>query len=115
MEERIEISLLMDFYGELLTDKQKNIMMLYYNEDLSLKEISELNETSRQAIHDLIKRCYKQLLSYEEKLRLLEKSLNQEKAKEKILKELNSLDHQIIDETQKKKIYKIEQLVKETI
>ncbi|WP_027634195.1 putative DNA-binding protein [Clostridium hydrogeniformans] len=115
MEKRVEISLLMDFYGELLTDKQKSIMMLYYNEDLSLKEISELNETSRQAIHDLIKRCYKQLLSYEEKLGLLEKSLSQEKAKEEILKELNSLDHQIVDEKQKKKIYNIEQLVKETI
>ena len=79
MEDRVEISLLMDFYSPLLTEKQNEIMQWYYNDDLSLSEIAELNKTSRQAIHDLIKRCYKQLLSYESKLNLLQKSLKREK------------------------------------
>ena len=88
MEDRVEISLLMDFYGPLLTEKQKSIMELYYNEDLSLAEIAELNNTSRQAIHDLIKRCYKQFLSYESKLNLLEKSLEKESKIASVLDDL---------------------------
>lgn len=68
MENRFEISMLIDYYGTLLTEKQFNVMTLYYNEDLSLAEIAEINKTSRQAIYDLIKRCSKQLHSYDEKL-----------------------------------------------
>ncbi len=86
MEDRVEISLLMDFYKPLLTEKQKNIMELYFDDDLSLAEIAELNNTSRQAIHDLIKRCYKQLLTYENKLNLLQKSINREEKIIKLLK-----------------------------
>lgn len=86
MEDRVEISLLMDFYKPLLTEKQKNIMELYFEDDLSLAEIAELNNTSRQAIHDLLKRCYKQLLTYEDKLSLLQKSMNREEKIIKLLK-----------------------------
>ena len=97
MEDRVEISLLMDYYGPLLTEKQKSIMELYYNEDLSLAEIAELNNTSRQAIHDLIKRCYKQFLAYESKLNLLEKSLEKEKKILKFLDEINE-KYSLMDE-----------------
>ncbi len=80
----------MDYYGSLLTDKQRDIMEWYYNDDLSLAEIAEVNKTSRQAIHDLIKRCYKQLLSYESKLSLLQKSINREHEIISFLEELKS-------------------------
>ncbi|ALP89985.1 MULTISPECIES: putative DNA-binding protein [Clostridium] len=90
MVDRVEVSLLMDYYGSLLTDKQRDIMEWYYNDDLSLAEIAEVNKTSRQAIHDLIKRCYKQLLSYESKLNLLQKSINREHEIISFLEELKS-------------------------
>ncbi|WP_291584320.1 putative DNA-binding protein [Clostridium sp. UBA6640] len=92
MEKRLELSLLLDFYGPLLTEKQRDIMGLYFNDDLSLKEISEITNTSRQAIHDLIKRCNSLLLEYEKKLHLLEKSLEIKNSKERIIKKIGSLD-----------------------
>lgn len=64
---------LFDFYQILLTPKQRNYMELYYLEDYSLGEISELLEVSRQAVYDNIKRTESMLENYEEKLRLYTK------------------------------------------
>lgn len=47
---------LLDFYGGILNDRQKEVMTLYYDDDLSLAEIAEITEISRQGVHDLIKR-----------------------------------------------------------
>lgn len=105
MDERVEISLLMDIYGPLLTEKQINIMEWYYDDDLSLAEIAELNKTSRQAIHDLIKRCYKQLLSYESKLNLLQKTIKREHEIMnflEILKDKYSIDDEEIESYKEK-------------
>ena len=70
MTKNLTMSMLMDFYGQLLTDKQRDTVDLYYNEDLSLSEIAEEIGISRQGVRDSIKRGERLLNEYEEKLGL---------------------------------------------
>ena len=67
-----ETSLLYDFYGALLTDKQREVMALYHEENLSLSEIASEFGISRQAVHDTLKKAEQALKEYEEKLKLME-------------------------------------------
>ncbi len=67
------INSLLDIYAELLTEYQQEIMDLYYQEDLSLKEIADEKNISRNAVFTLINRVEKILINYEEKLHLLDK------------------------------------------
>ena len=79
IEKMVEIGLLFEQYKELLTDKQKEIVALYYEEDYSLGEISENLNVSRQGVYDTLKRSEKILRDYEEKLHLVSKIQEQEK------------------------------------
>jgi len=74
MLQKIErINYLMDFYQDLLTEKQRDILTLYLKEDFSLAEIAEIKKVSRSAIYDNLKRCEKILENYEDKLHLFSK------------------------------------------
>ncbi len=64
----LRISVLLDHYGAMLTDKQREVIDLYYNDDLSLAEIAEQEGITRQGVRDNIKRGEAQLLEMEEKL-----------------------------------------------
>ncbi len=75
MEKHIKGAYLLDIYEKLLTDKQSLAMNLFYNEDLSMSEISDELGVSRQAAFDLIKRTQKILEDYDTKLGLLDKFL----------------------------------------
>ena len=73
MPDKFEISVLIDNYGVLLTEKQRLIMEYYFNDDLSLAEIAENEGITRQGVLDIIKRCKQTLFEYEEKLQLVSK------------------------------------------
>lgn len=73
LQEIVELSLLYDFYGELLKDSQKPIFEDYVLNNLSLGEIADGAGISRQGVYDIVKRCSKQLRGYEERLHLLER------------------------------------------
>ena len=79
MDKILEQALLYDFYGELLTEHQKEIYEQFVLDDLSLSEIAESEGISRQGVHDLVKRCQKALEGYEAKLHLVEKFLTVKK------------------------------------
>lgn len=73
MPKNLEISFLLDFYGDMLTDKQRDVVELYYNEDLSLAEIASHSGITRQGVRDSIKRAESQLLEYESRLKLAQR------------------------------------------
>ncbi len=76
MEKIVKQALLFDFYGELLTEHQKNIYEDIVSDDYSISEVAASQGVSRQSVSDLIKRCNKLLEGYEEKLKLVEKFIN---------------------------------------
>ena len=80
MDDILQLTLLYDFYGELLTEKQKQVYELHYQNDLSLSEIGEELSISRQAVRDQLKRTEKILQDYEEKLQLVSRFQAQKKA-----------------------------------
>lgn len=73
-EKNLRVSVLLDYYSPMLTDKQKDVIDLYYNEDLSLSEIAEHESITRQGVRDSIKRGEQTLFDMEEKFRLAERS-----------------------------------------
>jgi len=73
MDKNIEVCLLLDFYGQLLTSRQEETMNMYYNNDLSLGEIAENLNITRQGVHDNIKRSEKTLLDLENKLGIIKR------------------------------------------
>lgn len=70
MAKNLEISFLLDFYGDMLTEKQREVIEYYYNDDLSLSEIADNEGITRQGVRDSIKRAETQLLEMEERLGL---------------------------------------------
>ena len=92
MAKNLEISALLDYYGMLLTDKQRETVEYYYDDDLSLGEIAENMGISRQGVRDSIKRSETILLEAEEKLGLMKKSEMLKNSLEQIRRNIDIID-----------------------
>lgn len=101
MEKNMELSLLLDFYGELLSEKVRRATELYYNDDLSLSEVAEDMGITRQGVRDLIKRAEGNLYGYEQKLGLYKRFLEMQKGlgtlRESLVKTKSLLDDNEIE------------------
>lgn len=101
MEDAVKISILLELYGKLLTEKQYSLLDDYYNNDLGLSEIAENEGITRQAVRDNLKKGENNLLEYEEKIGLLKKFEMRKNEINNILEELENLK---LNSEEKKKL-----------
>ena len=97
MEKNVQISILLQIYGKLLTTTQYNFLDDYYNSDLSLSEIAENRNMTRQAARDNIKKGEIDIRIDEEKLNIMQKTLKQEKKISEILTEITKIQTRFTD------------------
>lgn len=98
MEKNVRMGSLLDIYGELLPERQRLLIDMACNEDLSLSEISETCELTRQGVHDSIRRGELQLELYETSLHVLEKSLVRKKSLHELLLLLQQVNENTVTE-----------------
>ncbi len=104
MDEIYTIGLLLDFYGQLITKRQYEILDLHYNSDYSFGEIAEELNISRQGVYDNIKRGKAALYDMEEKLGLVSRFEKQKEMASGILKLLEDIDSSILSDSDKKSL-----------
>lgn len=97
MENNVKISILLEIYGKLLTEKQRELLENYYNNDLSLSEIAENENITRQAVRDNLKKGENKLFEYEEKLGIMRKTKEQEEQIAKVLSEITKIESKMTD------------------
>ena len=92
MENNVKISILLDIYGKLLTEKQYKLLDDYYNNDLSLSEIGENIGITRQAVRDNLKKGETKLSQFEEKLEFMKKTMEKKEKISEVLLEINKIE-----------------------
>lgn len=95
VEKTVRMSLLFDFYGELLTERQQEFFALYYDHDLSLGEIAQQYGVSRQAVYDILRRSSQALQGFEEKLQLVRRHERQTELIESLADQLEAVEHEL--------------------
>jgi len=111
LEKTAWMNLLNDFYGQLLTERQKVFMELYYAQNLSLGEIAEEFAVTRQAVHDTLKRAEQSLKEYEKKLGLVAKF----KVERDKLAEAGSLLDEFAATGEEEKVRRAREILKEIL
>ncbi len=109
MEKNVKISMLLNIYGKLLTEKQYEFLDNYYNSDLSLSEIAENMNITRQAVRDNIKKGENKLFEFEEKLEIMKRAFERDKKINNVLSELTKLETNSSDKQVQKVINHIMQ------
>ncbi len=97
MEKNVKISMLCQYYGKILTEKQLAILEDYYDNDLSLSEIAQNQNITRQAVRDIIKKGENKLFELEEKLGIMKRMLKQEEKIAVILSEITRIQEKSTD------------------
>lgn len=99
MAKNFEVSILLDFYGEMLTKKQHDFLVYYYNDDLSLSEIAENEGITRQGVRDAVKRAESQLYDMENRLGLLKRFNEMKKGLDEIKECAERINEYNLDHT----------------
>jgi predicted DNA-binding protein YlxM (UPF0122 family) len=115
MEEICTISLLLDFYGQMITKRQFEILDLHYNNDYSLGEIAQILNISRQGVYDNIKRGKAALSEMEKKLGLVGRFNGQKQKASEILGLLESIDTAALSAEDRRSVGKATQIVRSIV
>lgn len=97
VEKNVKISMLLDIYGNLLTEKQNELLDDYYNNDLSLSEIAENQLITRQAVRDNLKKGENNLFEYEEKLGIMKSTITKQETIADVLSEITTIKSSMSD------------------
>lgn len=112
-EKNLNISLLLDFYGDILTERQSEMLSMYYNEDCSLAEIAETYSISRQGVRSVLKKAETILFDMENKLGLASRFLKMRQKSTEIASELDLINNTINNDDISSKIQSLIEKIKE--
>ena len=112
-EKNLNISLLLDFYGDILTERQSEMLNMYYNEDCSLSEIAENFSISRQGVRSVLKKGENLLVDMENKLQLASRFIKMRDKSSEIASELENINNNINNGEISSKIHSLIEQIKE--
>ena len=112
-EKNLNISLLLDFYGDILSERQNEMLNMYYNEDCSLSEIAESFSISRQGVRSVLKKGENLLVDMENKLQLASRFIKMRDKSSEIASELENINNNINNGEISSKIHSLIEQIKE--